>query len=104
MLTLELDIQTEKRFSKLLNIHGSNYANLINSLFDYRINELNKGIRNIELDFTAFEKKYKIKSSDFYNNYINGLFGDDSHNDDFMIWSGEYESYIEFQQELKQLL
>ncbi len=50
MLTLELDIQTEKRFSKLLNIHGSNYANLINSLFDYRINELNKGIRNIELD------------------------------------------------------
>ncbi|MBM2815762.1 MAG: hypothetical protein HW421_2524 [Ignavibacteria bacterium] len=104
MLTLELDVQTEMRFSKLLNIHGSNYIKLINSMFDYRINELKKGIRNIELDFSNYELKYKIKSSDFYSKYENGVFGEDSHNNDFMIWSGEYESYIEFQNELKQLL
>lgn len=104
MLTLELDRQTENRFSKLLNINGSNYSRLINSLFDYRINELKKGIRNIELDFLAYEKKYNMKSSDFYRDYENGLFGENSHNNEFMIWSSEYESYIEFQNELKQLL
>lgn len=104
MLTIELDVQTEMRFTKLLNIHGSNYTKLINSMFDYRINELKKGMRNIELDFSKYEQKYKIKSSDFYSKYENGIFGEDSHNNDFMIWSGEYESYIEFQNELKQLL
>jgi hypothetical protein len=104
MLTLELDVQTENRFSKLLNINGSNYSRLINSMFDYRINELKKGIRNIELDLLSYEKKYNIKSLDFYTDYENGLFGESSHSNEFMIWSSEYESYIEFQNELKQLL
>lgn len=104
MLTLELDSQTEIRFSKLLNVYGRNYKKIINSMFDYRINELKKGMRNIELDFTNYEHKYKIKSSDFYFKYEKGDFGKDSHNSDFMIWSAEYESYIEFQNELKELL
>ncbi len=104
MLTLELDVQTERRFSKLLNLHGSNYARLINSMIDFRISELKKGIRNIELDFSTYERKYKMKSSDFYSSYEKGEFGEDSHENDYMIWSGEYESYIEFQNELKQLL
>jgi hypothetical protein len=104
MLTLELDLQTEIRFNKLLNLNGSNYERLINSMFDYRINELKKGIHNIELDFSTYEHKYKIKSSDFYRKYETGVFGEESHNNDFMIWSSEYESYIEFQNELRQLL
>jgi hypothetical protein len=104
MLTLELDLETENRLSKLLNIHGSNYSKLVNSMFDYRINELKKGILNIELDFSTFEQKYKIKTSDFYKNYEKGNYGEESHKKDFMIWSGEYESYLEFQNELKQLL
>jgi hypothetical protein len=103
MLTLDLDLLTESRFRKLLNIHGSNHIKLINSIFDYRINELKKGISNIESEFLNYEHKYKIKSSDFYNNYRNGVYGEESHNNDFMIWSGEYECYIEFQNELKQL-
>ena len=104
MLTLELDKQTESRFTKLLKLHDNNYALIINSMIDYRINELKKGIRNIELDFLAYERKYKIKTSDFYEKYENGKFGEESHNNDFMIWSGEYESYSEFQNELNQLL
>jgi len=104
MLTLELDNQTENRFSKLLNIYGKNYTNLINSMFDYRINELKKGMRNIELDLLSYEKKYKMNSSAFYKDYENGFFGENSHNNDFIIWSGEYESYLEFQNELKQLI
>ncbi len=104
MLTLELDKQTESRFNKLLKLNSNNFALIINSMVDYRINELKKGIRNIELDFLAYERKYKIKTSDFYAKYENGKFAEESHNNDFMIWSGEYESYIEFKNELNQLL
>ncbi len=39
----------------------------------------------------------------FYNRYSKGDFGDESENDDFMIWSGEYEVYTEFLNELNQL-
>ncbi len=104
MLTLELDLQTENRLSKLLHIYGSNYTKLINSMFDYRINELKKGIRNIELDFLVYEKKFNMKTMDFYEKYEKGIFEEQSHINDFMIWSSEYETYIQFQNELKQLL
>ncbi len=104
MLTLELDKQTESRFAKLLNLHGNNYALIINSMIDYRIHELKKGVRNIELDFLTYERKYNMKSPVFYEKYEKGEFGDESHNNDFMIWSGEYETYIEFRNELKQLV
>ena len=103
MLTLDLDKKTEKRFYKLLNLHGKNYASVINSMIDYRINELEKGIRNIELDLAAYERKYKVKTTDFYRKYQSGEFEENSHDNDFMIWSGEYEACLEFQNELKQL-
>ncbi len=103
MLTLELDTLTEKRFNKLLSLHGSNYSKLINSVIDHRIFELKKGISNLEMDFVRYEQKYKIKTTDFYTQYENGEFGEDSHNNDFMIWSGEFESYTEFRNELNLL-
>ena len=59
MLTLNLDNQTETKFNKLLKISGMNFSVLVSSMLNYRINELNKGIRNIELDFVKYEKKFK---------------------------------------------
>ncbi len=103
MLTLDLDKKTENRFAKLLNLYGKNYNQLINAMIDYRINELRKGIKNIELDFSTFERKYNMKSSEFYKKYQKGEFEEESHCNDFMIWSGEYESYIEFKNELEQI-
>ena len=49
-------------------------------------------------------KKNKMKSSDFYVDYKKGVFSDESHKNDCMIWSGEYENYLEYQNELNQLL
>lgn len=103
MLTLNLDNQTEKQFYKLLNYSGMDFSKLISSMINYRIDELNKGIRNIELDFINYENKYKIKTKDFYKSYINGDLGDESESNDFMIWSGEYEVYSDFQAELNKL-
>jgi len=104
MLNIELDAQTENRLNKLLNIYDSNYAKLINSMFDYRINELRKGLRTIELDFQFYENKFNMKTADFYDNYEKGIFEEQSHINEFMIWSSEYETYLNFQNELKQLL
>jgi len=103
MLTLNLDNQTEKQFNKLLNYSGMDFSKLISSMINYRIDELNKGMRNIELDFINYENKYKIKTKDFYKRYVNGDFGNESESNDFMIWSGEYEAYSDFQDELDKL-
>ena len=103
MLTLNLDNQTEKQFNKLLENSGMDFSTLINSMINYRIDELNKGIRNIELDFINYEHKYRIKTKDFYKNYVKGIYGDESESNDFMVWSGEYEAYTEFQDELSKL-
>ncbi len=103
MLTLNLDNQTETQFNKLLKISGMNFSVLISSMFNYRVSELNKGIRNIELDFVKFERKYKMETKEFYNRYSKGSFGDESESNDFMIWSGEYEAYTEFKNELNKL-
>jgi len=101
-LSLSLDNVTEKRFNKFLKLYEGNYIRFINGLIDYRIRELQKGIRNIEIDFAKYEKQYSISTSDFYANFTQGKYGDE--NNDFLIWSGEYEAYTEFRNELKQLL
>lgn len=103
MLTLDLDNKTEKKFNKLLKNSGMNFSDLISSMINYRINEIKKGMRNIELDFVNYEQKYKIETDCFYKNYSKGKYGDESARTDFMIWSGEYEAYTEFQNELNHL-
>ena len=103
MLTLNLDNKTEKQFNKLLENSGMNFSDLISSMINYRISEIKKGMRNIEFDFANYEQKYKIETENFYNSYSKGDYGDESDATDYMIWSGEYEAYTEFQNELNQL-
>ena len=103
MVTLNLDNHTEKQFNKLLEHSGMDFSSLIGSMINYRVDELNKGIRNIELDFIHYEEKYNIKTKDFYKNYIEGVYLDESESNDFMFWSGECEAYNEFQDELSKL-
>ena len=103
MHTLNIDNNTEIKLNKLLKLSGLSFSKFINSMINYRINELKKGIRNLKFDFANFEHKYNMKSNEFYKQYINGDFGNESEKNDYMIWSGEYESYLEFKNELKEL-
>ena len=103
MITINLDNKTETQFNKLLKLSKMNFSVLVNSMLTYRINELNKGIQKIEFDFLGYEKKYNIKTKDFYKKYSEGRYKNESENNDFMIWSAEFEAYSEFRQELKQL-
>ena len=68
-------------------------------MLHFKINDLKKGIRNIELDLRHFEKKYETDSQQFFNDFIAGNISDN--NDDFIQWSGEYEILLDFKRELE---
>ncbi len=101
MININVNSTIEGKFNKLLRLYNENYDDLINGMVEYKKNELKKGIRNIENDFRYYEKKYALLTEDFYNKFINGDFKE--HNNDYLIWSGEYEVWKEFKDELKQI-
>lgn len=101
-LTFSLNNNTKERFTRFVKLYEGNLNRFVNELIDFRISELKKGIRNIEIDFLKYEKKYNLSSNKFYEKYLKGEYDDE--NNDFIIWSGEYEAYNDFQNELKQLL
>ena len=68
-------------------------------MLHFKINDLKKGIRNIELDLRHFEKKYETDSQQFFNDFIAGNISDN--NDDFIQWSVEYEILLDFKRELE---
>ncbi|NOX45626.1 MAG: hypothetical protein GXO89_01440 [Chlorobi bacterium] len=102
MITVNLSSKTENIFHRLLGLYKGNHDDLFNGLLIYKTNELKRGIRNIEIDFAFYEKKYGISTTQFYEKFIAGEIND--HNDDYFKWSGEYEVWKEFKEELSQLL
>jgi len=103
MITLNLDYKTERKFNQLLSVMGMKYDTLINSFHNYKIQELQKGIDSLKQELQSYEVKYNTSSEVFYKKYISGDFEDESDNSDFMIWAGEYESFLEFKEQLEKL-
>ena len=101
MININVNSNIEGNFNKLLRLYNGNYEDLINGMVEYKRNELKKGLRNIENDFRYYEKKYSLLTEDFYNKFMKGDFKE--HNDDYLKWSGEYEAWIEFKDELEQI-
>jgi hypothetical protein len=101
MITVNLSNNTEEKFQRLLGLYNGNYDDLFNGMVKYKIMELKRGIRNIEIDFTYYEKKYGISTQTFYKKFLNGEINE--HNDDYFKWSGEFEVWQEFNKELKQI-
>jgi hypothetical protein len=101
MIQIDINTTSENRFNRLLSIYKGDYNGLIDGFFNYKISELTKGIRNIENDLRFFEKKYGLSSRDFYERFSNGEYG---HDNDYLIWSGEYEAWMDFNNELEKLV
>nr|NQU91896.1 hypothetical protein [Bacteroidota bacterium] len=101
MITINISEQYREQFSKLLNLYNGNHDDLVSAIIAYKTNDLNRGIRNIEIDIARFEAKYKKDTTSFYNDFIAGKYADD--NDDFIVWSGEYEVLQEYRVELEKL-
>jgi len=100
MITLEKN--TEKKLMNYVSHFDGSYDKMITSILSYRVSEIQKAVKMLKTDFMYFEKKYSMDSASFYNLFEEGKLGDE--NMDFFQWSGEYEVYIDYQQELKQLL
>ena len=69
-------------------------------MLHFKISELEKANTSIKIDLRKFEIKYNLKSEEFYNKFEAGKFGDE---DDFMIWAGIYEFYIDNKKELSKI-
>jgi Mg2+ and Co2+ transporter CorA len=101
MITIDISEQYRKKFNKLLALYQGRHDELVSAIITYKINDLKKGINNIEVDLEQFESKYKMDTSDFYENFAAGKMGDE--NDDFLVWSGEYEVLQEYKNDLEML-
>lgn len=100
MIKLDLNHKSEKLFRKLLKKHNNDENSLIQSILDYHIDQLKKGIKNIQLDLADFEQKYGMSTEEFYKNFNQGNLADE--NNDYMEWSGEYEILLDYEKELKE--
>lgn len=100
MIKLDLNHKSEKLFRKLLKKHNNDENSLIQSILDYHIDQLKKGIKNIQLDLADFEQKYGMSTEEFYKDFNQGKLADE--NNDYMEWSGEYEILLDYKKELKE--
>lgn len=98
-LNIKLNPKTEQRLKYLMS-RQDNVEHLFQDFISYKISQLEKAIFNIEKDLRKYELKYELASDKFYSKYEDGEFGD---KDDYMIWSGIYEMYLENKNELKKL-
>lgn len=101
MITIQISDNYREKFDKLLSLYQGNHDDLIQAMLVFKVNDLKKGIQNIKTDLAYFENKYQKDSVTFYGEFSKGKHTDE--NDDFLIWSGEYETYREFEKELQEI-
>ena len=66
-----------------------------------KIEEMSQKINDIYDNMRYFEKKYGMKSEEFYKKYVDGTLDDDM---DFLEWKASTEIYNELKDEKKALI
>lgn len=66
-----------------------------------RIEEINQKLNNVYENMKYFEKKYGMKTEEFYKKFVSGTLGDDM---DFFEWKASSEIYTELKEEKKALV
>ncbi len=66
-----------------------------------RIEEINQKLNDIYTNLRYFEKKYGMKTEEFYKKFVSGALGDDM---DFFEWKASTEIYNELKEEKKVLI
>lgn len=98
---LNLDKTTEQKLNDYVLVYNGNYDKMINDILSYRAMQLQKAIKSMKLDFIHFEQKYSMTTEKFHVLFESGKLDDE--NNDFFQWSGEYEVYKDYQEEIKHL-
>lgn len=95
-LELNLDEKTATRFRKVLSLYA-NQEEFVQNVISYQVEELKRGIINLEIEMRALEKKYHLSSEKFYEKFQSGELGDD---EDYILWAGVYELWTDNKKQL----
>lgn len=67
----------------------------------FKIEEIKQKLNNVYENMLYFEKKYGMKTEEFYRQFVGGKLGDDM---DFFEWKASAEIYNELKEEKKVLI
>jgi len=98
-LTLNIQKNTAQRLQKVL-AQVDNQEVFVQNFIDFQRYELKKSLVLLGNDLNDFEKKYQKSSKAFYHDFQQGLLSDD---EDYLLWSGIYEMWLENKNKLKVL-
>ncbi len=101
MLTLNLNNDIQNKIMFIANKYQNDYNTMFSDIISYKITQLKKNINSLQLDFYEYENKYSMTTTEFYKLFENGELGDE--NFDFFKWSGKYEFWLDFNEQLKKL-
>lgn len=81
-----------KKLEKYVNKYGDDQliASSLSKIVDLKIQQYEKLLNELRGDLISFEKKYKQKSDEFYQNFKKGEFGDEM---DFVEWGSLHDMY-----------
>jgi len=99
-IIIDLQPAIANKFNKYVQLFGSKEL-LFDKFIDYHINRIKREIVRMQNELEKYEKKYNLKTSDFYKQFEQGEFGDEN---DFMIWAGIYELQLDSKNKLATLL
>ena len=99
-ITIDLKPNIAKKFNNYVKLFGSKEI-MFDKFLDYHINRLKREIVRMQSELDKYEKKYKLKTKDFFQRFETGEFGDEK---DFMLWSGIYELQMDSQNKLAEII
>jgi len=99
-VTLELKPDLANRIENLIQLFGSSEI-MFDKFLEYHIKQLKREIVVMQSDLNEYEQKFKMPTSEFYEQFENGLLDDSK---DFILWSGIYEMQMNCKQKLQKLL
>ena len=102
MIQVNLNKEIETKFNRLLEHYQGDYNNMFNDVIEYYVQELKKGMKNIELDLLYFENRYSLTTEKFYKKFQKGELGDE--NNDYIQWCGEYEIWLDHKKDFAELI
>lgn len=99
-VTVELQTKIANKFDTYIQLFGSKDL-LFDKFIEYHINRIKREISRMQFDLEKYEKKYNMKTDEFYLRFEKGELGDEN---DYMLWAGIYELQMDSKNKLSKLV
>ncbi len=102
MLDLQSEVQP-KTIHRLEVMAGfySNKETFVQDMLDYKITDLRRGSFNMRLDLQEYEDQHNMTTETFYAQFMDGKIDD---SEEYMLWAGVYEMWLECEAQLQELV